>query len=95
MNHINNLSAESELSPKNSMLLRLGLSFGSLCGLNMAKKINGRLIAPKNSLIVRRRNIPLPPAGKHDTIIAGPYSLGALLLVDSTDNHPSTHSLKI
>ena len=52
MNHINNLSAESELSPKNSMLLRLGLSFGRLCGLNMAKKINGRLIAPKNSQLL-------------------------------------------
>ena len=95
MNHINNLSAESKLSPKNSMLLRLGLSFGRLCGLNMAKKINGRLIAPKNSLIVRRRNIPLPPAGKNEPIIAGLYSLGALLLVNSTDNHPSTHALKI
>ena len=95
MNHINNLSAESELSPKNSMLLRLGVSFGRLCGLNMAKKINGRLIAPKNSLIVRRRNIPLPPAGKHAPIVAHLYSLGALLLVDSTDDLPSTHSLKI
>ena len=48
MNHINNLSAESEPSPKNSMLLRLGISFGDVCGLNMAKKINGRLIDPKN-----------------------------------------------
>ena len=47
MNHINNLSAESELSPKNSMLLRLGLSFGSVCGLNIAKKINPRLKASK------------------------------------------------
>ena len=95
MNHINNLSAESELSPKNSMLLRLGLSFGRLCGLNMVKKINGCLIAPKNSLIVRRRNIPLPPAGKHAPILARLYSLGALPLVDFTDKLRSTHSLRI
>ena len=95
MNHINNLSAESELSPKNSMLLRLGLSFGRLCGLNMVKKINGCLIAPKNSLIVRRRNIPLPPAGKHAPILARLYSLGTLPLVDFTDKLRSTHSLRI
>ena len=77
------------------MLLRLGLSFGRLCGLNMVKKINGCLIAPKNSLIVRRRNIPLPPAGKHAPILARLYSLGALPLVDFTDKLRSTHSLRI
>ena len=46
MSHINNLSAEFGPSPRNSMLLRHGLSFGPVCGLSIEKKINLRLIAP-------------------------------------------------
>lgn len=44
MNHINNLSAEFEPSPKSCMLLRHGLSFGPVCGLSIEKKINLRQI---------------------------------------------------
>ena len=75
MNHINNLSAESEPSLKNSMLLRLGLNFGPVCGLNMAKKINERLIDPKISLTLRCTNVPLPPDGSHTFFLACPNSL--------------------
>ena len=62
MNHINNLSAEFEPSPKSYMLLRHGLSFGPVCGLSIEKKINLRQIVLEIRLTIKCTINSFPPA---------------------------------